>query len=762
MTMSLTQSLPPVWSRASWRRTLPRGGRHTGKHDGLRVGLPPRAPGPVASGPSAASTLVFTAFYVVALLMGRRSAAQGVGFELVLPAAGVAAWWCAALVARTRWWREVRARVAVGVLVCGPLALALFESALALRAGHQPDALALVQALAEGAGFAVQGVVTAFCARAWARPSGAAGSVAGLFRVGLAALVGAAAATAVRAYELAGDLVTTGVSVTAGVMDTVPGSAAISGGAPAGAASPPEVVLAWLVRGAAAAFCALVLGRAIAERDRGGLPPASAATRAGIALGAVLALLAVGSAGERQYLLVPLALWVASTCTIRGTAILTSILLAGQTLWAAPALAAVGAGAFGEVGGGAGMAGTLGQAAGRSLTLNAFAVVLVGIAMAVVHDRRERLRLLEQTQEQGRRARDHAELLTGVIGTADEALVTIDPHGRVLLANAAAQGIAERVALPLEDLVAMVPCGRESAPASAVLAGDCRGSVAADLQFPARTGGPGAVVALRAYPLALEEGTGAVLCLRDVTEERLRTEGLRYFARAVAHDLRNPLAGIALSSELAASALGEGQTDEARLALDAVVRSQDRASALLRDISEFTLASDGEIDPRPLYLDDFVREVAADLAGDAGAPALDLRVDADVCVQADPRLLARLFDNLLSNAAKYRSGAAPARVDVVAFDTGEERVCVLVQDRGIGLPAGQETALFEPFHRAPEHARAYPGSGLGLAICRQVVHRHGGSIAAERRPGGGTTFRIVLPLAVRQPVLVTGRSVLAS
>lgn len=732
MTMTWTPSLPPASSRAPWRglraRTAHRAGVPT-RTPGLATGRPPADPGhPALPGHPAASTLVFTAVYLLAILVGRRSTGSG-AFELVLPAAGVAAWWSAGLIERPRWWLEPRARVALGVVASGPLAVALVEAAVRLLHGSRPEPLALGYAVAAGVGLAVQGVGTAWCARAWARPNGAAGSVAGLFRVGLACLAGAAAASVVQGYELAGELVATGAATTG-----------------PGAATSAEVVAAWLVRGAAATFCALVLGRAMVERDAGGLPPAGAGTRAAIALGTVAALLAVGSAGERQYLLVPLALWVASTCTVRGTAALTSILLAAQTLWAAPALAALGEGTASV---GALIAAPSGP--GRSVTLNAFAVVLVGIAMAVVHDRRERLRLFAQTQEQGRRARDHAELLSGVIGTAHEALVTIDPRGRVLLANAAAQRIAERVGLPLADVVRAVPCGALSAPAQAVLAGDCRGSVAADLQLPSRTGGPLAVLALRAYPLALEDGTGAVLCLRDVTEERLRTEGLRCFARAVAHDLRNPLAGIALSSELAATALGEGHTEDARTALESVVRSQDRASALLRDISEFTLASDGELDPRPLYLDDFVQEVAAGRAADAGSPPLDLRVDADVRVEADPRLLARLFDNLLGNAAKYRTGPGPARVDVVAFDTGEGRVCVLVQDRGIGLPSGQEDAVFEPFHRAPEHARSYPGSGLGLAICRQVVHRHGGTIAAERRPGGGTTFRILVPLSASQP-----------
>ena len=64
-------------------------------------------------------------------------------------------------------------------------------------------------------------------------------------------------------------------------------------------------------------------------------------------------------------------------------------------------------------------------------------------------------------------------------------------------------------------------------------------------------------------------------------------------------------------------------------------------------------------------------------------------------------------------------------------------MAVVVADRGIGVPDGQEQRIFEAFHRAPQHATAYAGTGLGLAICRQVIERHGGTITARRRGAAG-------------------------
>ncbi len=92
--------------------------------------------------------------------------------------------------------------------------------------------------------------------------------------------------------------------------------------------------------------------------------------------------------------------------------------------------------------------------------------------------------------------------------------------------------------------------------------------------------------------------------------------------------------------------------------------------------------------------------------------------------------------------------AGPAANDPVDPDQAQ----VAVHDEGIGLPAGSEEAIFEPFGRAPNAShRQIQGLGLGLYICRQIVERHGGQIWAESPGDGhGTTFRFWLPARIEE------------
>ncbi len=71
-----------------------------------------------------------------------------------------------------------------------------------------------------------------------------------------------------------------------------------------------------------------------------------------------------------------------------------------------------------------------------------------------------------------------------------------------------------------------------------------------------------------------------------------------------------------------------------------------------------------------------------------------------------------------------------------------------VADRGAGIPAGEEARIFEPFFRPRGRSESAGGWGLGLALCRQIAERHGGSISAANRTGGGAEFIVRLPLVV--------------
>jgi two-component system sensor histidine kinase KdpD len=115
----------------------------------------------------------------------------------------------------------------------------------------------------------------------------------------------------------------------------------------------------------------------------------------------------------------------------------------------------------------------------------------------------------------------------------------------------------------------------------------------------------------------------------------------------------------------------------------------------------------------------------------------------------DDVLIEQVLINLIDNALKYTAPTSP--LEVSAEDTGTA-VVIEVADRGPGLPAGEERAVFEKFHRT-EPAPPARGTGLGLAISAGIVRAHGGRIWAENRRDGGLAIRISLPTKDAPPPL---------
>ena len=100
-----------------------------------------------------------------------------------------------------------------------------------------------------------------------------------------------------------------------------------------------------------------------------------------------------------------------------------------------------------------------------------------------------------------------------------------------------------------------------------------------------------------------------------------------------------------------------------------------------------------------------------------------------------------IVGNLLSNARKY---SPPGSTIDVRIERSPECARVSVSDRGIGLSGDQLEAVFTPFFRAPAATAQASGVGLGLTVCKRLVEIQGGTIHAEPRPGGGTTFWFTL------------------
>jgi len=103
--------------------------------------------------------------------------------------------------------------------------------------------------------------------------------------------------------------------------------------------------------------------------------------------------------------------------------------------------------------------------------------------------------------------------------------------------------------------------------------------------------------------------------------------------------------------------------------------------------------------------------------------------------------------NLLENARRYgRTGPEPAAIEARLRISAAQRLEILIEDRGPGVPPDQRERIFEPFYRMPGHAEHAGGVGLGLSLVAQIAQRHGGEVRCEAREGGGSRFVIALPM----------------
>jgi signal transduction histidine kinase len=137
--------------------------------------------------------------------------------------------------------------------------------------------------------------------------------------------------------------------------------------------------------------------------------------------------------------------------------------------------------------------------------------------------------------------------------------------------------------------------------------------------------------------------------------------------------------------------------------------------------------------------------LVAEEAARAGASLSRVEAsEATFDVEGSPRLLRRMFRNLIENAGKH--GAPPVEIEV-GRDPGRKAILVTIDDHGPGIAQAEWERVFEPFYRPAGRAEADGGWGLGLSIVRQIAVRHGGAVACLARPGGGGRFQVSLPAA---------------
>lgn len=219
---------------------------------------------------------------------------------------------------------------------------------------------------------------------------------------------------------------------------------------------------------------------------------------------------------------------------------------------------------------------------------------------------------------------------------------------------------------------------------------------------------------------------------------------LEQFASIASHDLQEPLRKVQTFAGQLATHEASGLTEKGQDYLRRMTSAAARMQVLIEDLLKFSRVSTQGRDFVPVDLGSVARQVLDDLevtVRDAGA---EVQVDELPTLAADPLQMRQLLQNLISNALKFRRADVPLRVRITAQQSGRWAQ-ITVADNGIGFESQYGARIFMVFERL-HGAGTYPGTGIGLALCRRIVERHGGSIAAEGRPGAGAVFTVRLPV----------------
>lgn len=249
---------------------------------------------------------------------------------------------------------------------------------------------------------------------------------------------------------------------------------------------------------------------------------------------------------------------------------------------------------------------------------------------------------------------------------------------------------------------------------------------------------------------AVEEGPAELAamarCFNEMATSIARQRRERQtFIASVAHDLRNPLAVLRMSADVAQPEGEELDIARAGKAFGAVRRQVSRLERMVGDLLDTASVEAGSL---RLHVDStdlrtVVLEVAEHYRQTTTRHVIDVDVpDSEVRVDCDGMRIEQVVSNLMSNAIKYSPGGRRIAVSLVPDDT---EVTLKVRDDGIGMSEEDAVTAFEPFRRSAALRDQVAGSGLGLFVVRRLVEAHGGRIEVQTSAGNGSTFVVQLP-----------------
>jgi PAS domain S-box-containing protein len=356
----------------------------------------------------------------------------------------------------------------------------------------------------------------------------------------------------------------------------------------------------------------------------------------------------------------------------------------------------------------------------------------------------------EQLGEEVRRAERH---LAGVVECANDLVVSMDPQGRIVTWNQAAERVSGSRAERVKGQSLLSLCDPEQEPEMAELLRQLiRGKGVQTTEVDLLTADGQAVpIAWSCSPMRDDGGAvvGIVAVGRDLTERRqleaqliqsAKIASLGVMAGGIAHELRNPLGVISAAAQLLLE-----RPDDAPLRTEAAQKihaATQRASLIIENLLKFARPQSERM--REVDLHTLLTETLDLLAHQMALQTIIVKREfqPDLSkITGNPALLQQVFANLILNARNAMAEGGTLMVTTRANDTGQ--VEIAFSDTGRGIPAEDLSRIFDPFFTTMPVGQ---GIGLGLSISYSIIQQHQGTLEAKSQTGKGSTFTVRLPV----------------
>jgi signal transduction histidine kinase len=232
-----------------------------------------------------------------------------------------------------------------------------------------------------------------------------------------------------------------------------------------------------------------------------------------------------------------------------------------------------------------------------------------------------------------------------------------------------------------------------------------------------------------------------------MTELARSNEELDRFASVVAHDLRGPINAVGIAVQVMLHLGRDKQDGDTADSLRSIQREVQWMNQLVQSLLTYGRVGGGTLRISACDCNASLSEAEHSLSSVLNHAHATVTRDALPVIQADPVLIAELFQNLIENAVKYCAERPPV-IHVSAHRDADAWV-IAVRDNGVGIEPENADRIFKAFMQT--RRRGEGGIGLGLATCKRIVERHGGAISVTSVVDEGSTFWIRLPAGARTP-----------